>query len=156
MLLSKHHSHQDGSPTSSPASSRTLFAEYPYPEITELNKEYKKKKKSSYLPSSLTSLHWHRDNFDKMIGMLQNLHIHRSPSSILEQSFRQAHINGRSSNAIVSSLQKQTKPTRVRRILPSSMRSPINDDQPEETNTRRTRNRLRTKLNNLPINDDQG
>jgi hypothetical protein len=42
-----------------------------------------------------------------MFNVLHGLHSHDSPTSTLEQSFRQANLNGRSSKTLDNNLQKK-------------------------------------------------
>jgi hypothetical protein len=90
-----------------------------------------------------------------MSGMLHGLHRRNSPTSIIEQSFRQAHIDVSSSSAaIVNNLQKNTKPTRIKRILASST-TPLMNDQQGQTNESGVRRINLARLRHH-IDDDLG
>lgn len=112
----------------SPTASHKLFVDYPYPMINELNKTYKHHKSSDHL-HDLVSLQWYKNGFHRMCGLLHNIRIHISPTSIVEQSFKQAHIDEHSSKAVVDNLKKQSKPTRIRRVLASSVRRPMDEEE---------------------------
>ena len=71
---------------------RQLFADYPYPILTELNKAYEQRHKSSH-SSSLVSSKWYKENFRKLIAVLHDGRSHDSSSAIVEQSFRSTHLN---------------------------------------------------------------
>ncbi|CAF0800826.1 unnamed protein product [Adineta ricciae] len=75
------------------------------------------------------SLRWYKDCFHKAFSVLHGLSRDDSPSALLEKSLKQSHLNKRISKNIVNDLQKKTKPTRVRRILASSMTPPPKDEK---------------------------
>jgi hypothetical protein len=102
MIVTKRHKHRAQSPTESPSPSNKLFVDYPYPIITELNEIHKQPKQAN-----LASLRRYIDCFHKMFNVLHGLHSHDSPTSTLEQSFRQANLNGRSSKTLDNNLQKK-------------------------------------------------
>jgi hypothetical protein len=131
MIVTKRHKHRAQSPTESPSPSNKLFIDYPYPIITELNEIYTQSKQANH-PHDLASLRWYTDCFHKVFNVLHGLHSH---DSILEQSFRQANINGRSSKTLVNSLQKKTQPTRVRKVLASSINN--QDEQKDQRHVKK-------------------
>jgi len=106
MIVTKRHKHRAQSPTESPSPSNKLFVDYPYPIITELNETYKQPKQAHH-PHDLASLRRYTECFHKMFNVLHGLHSHDSPTSILEQSFRQANLNRRSPKTLVNKLQKK-------------------------------------------------
>jgi hypothetical protein len=126
MIVTKRQKQHDPSPTPS----RKLFIDYPYPVMTELNRTYMHQESSDH-PHALPSLRWYKDCFHKMFGVINILHNHNTPISIIEKSFKQTHIDRRSSNVIVNDMQKKTKPCRTARVLASSMRQPKNDRDEE-------------------------
>jgi len=129
MLLTKHRRRKDENPSTS--SHRELFGDYPYPIINRLTEEqqrYEQGQESRIRFSSLVSLHWHRDNLHQLADLIHQIHMPTSTSSIIEQSFRQTHLSDRASKKFIGNLAKETKPTRIRRIFPSLMKPPINDE----------------------------
>lgn len=71
---------------------RQLFADYPYPILTELNKAYEQRQKSSHSSAFLSSK-WYRANFRKLFAVLHDGRSHDSSSAIVKQSFRSTHLN---------------------------------------------------------------
>lgn len=153
MMLTKRHKHRDQSPTQSLSPSRKLFVDYPYPLITELNKIDKQQKLSDH-SHNLLSLRWYQGHFPKMFGILHSLRDHNSPTSILEQSFKQAHIDKCSSKVFVNNLQKETKPTRIKQILVTPTTPSINEDD-EQSNEHHVQGIHNISLNHH-IDDDRG
>jgi len=132
MIVTRRRKHRDQSPL---PSSHKLFADYPYPVITELTNVYKQQKSSDH-SCTLLSLQWYKDGFHKRFGMLHNLRRHGSSTSVIKPSFRQTQIDRCSSKSIVNNLQKEIQPTtRIKRILASSTSPPMND-QEEQKNKR--------------------
>jgi hypothetical protein len=145
MIATKEHR----SRTESSASSKKLFEDYPYPILTELSKTSKQRKSSAHR-HALRSLQWYRECFHRMFGML---HTHDTPTSILEQSFRQVHIDEISSETIVNNLQKTSKRTRIKYLFVTPTTTFMNDQ--EQTNESRIRRINMAQLNHH-IADDRG
>ena len=102
MIATKRHTQHDQSPP------KQLFADYPYPIINELSKTNKQEEPSDHT-HTLISVEWYRECFYKMSGMLHGLHRRNSPTSIIEQSFRQAHIDGSSSMLLLLIIYKKKR-----------------------------------------------
>jgi len=150
MSATNRRKHRDQSPL---ASSHKLFADYPYPIINELDKTYKEKKSSDHSSYALASSRWYKDNFHKMFGILHNLRSVNSQTSIIQQSFKQVQIDGQGSKSIVNNLQKQTKPSSIKRIFAASMTTPMNEH--EEENNKRPVRKIKMANINHQIDDDQ-
>jgi hypothetical protein len=142
MSVTNRRKHREKSSTFSPASSHKLFADYPYPIINELNKTYKQKESFDHSAYALASSRWYTNSFHKMFDILHNLRSVNLETSIIEQSFKQAQIDGSGSKSIVNNLQKKTKPTRIKRIFASPMTPPIHEH--EEQNNKRHVRKIKT------------
>ncbi|CAF1311765.1 unnamed protein product [Adineta ricciae] len=125
----QHQDRCDQSATQALHHPKKLFVDYPYPILNELNKAYTEQQQRTHHSHDLASLRWYKDCFHKAFSILHGLSRDDSPSVLLEKSLKQSHLNKRISKSIVNDLQKKTKPTRVRRILASSMTPPPKDEK---------------------------
>ncbi|CAF1252699.1 unnamed protein product [Adineta ricciae] len=125
----QHQDQCDQSATQTLHQPKKLFVNYPYPILNELNRAYTEQQERTHHSHDLASLRWYKDCFHKAFSVLHGLSRDDSPSALLEKSLKQSHLNKRISKNIVNDLQKKTKPTRVRRILASSMTPPPKDEK---------------------------
>ena len=125
----QHQDQCDQSTTQALHQPKKLFVDYPYPILNDLNRAYTEQQQRTHHSHDLASLRWYKDCFHKAFSVLHGLSRDDSPSTLLEKSLKQSHLNKCISESIVSDLQKKTKPTRVRRILASSMIPPPKDEK---------------------------
>ena len=149
MPLTKRSKCRVQSTTAIPKPSHKLFADYPYPIFMELEKTYEKQKKSTH-SCAFVSLQWYKDNFHKLLHVLHDLRSHDSPISITAQSFRSTNIDERSLRVMANDLQTETKSTRNKRVLASSITAPSNGPNSRHRQRRYTIDSTHqiTKVNN--------
>ncbi|CAF2420829.1 unnamed protein product [Rotaria sp. Silwood2] len=130
MLVIKRNKQRDQSPTQPLSSSRKLFADYPYPILTELEKacEQKQQKhsKHSYIPISLLR---YKDYLNKTFDTLNGFHNRNLLVSTLEKSVTQSNINRYLSKDHANNLQQKTKPIDNKQLFASSITPIINLDK---------------------------
>lgn len=85
----------------SSGSTRKLFADYPYPILTELDQIYEQRQRRSS-SSKFKSSRWYKDNFRKLISLLQERDSDSTSNTIVEQSLRQNQLNAQSLKSITA------------------------------------------------------
>ncbi|CAF0830583.1 unnamed protein product [Rotaria sp. Silwood1] len=125
MLVIKRCKQHDRSPTQSSSSSHRLFADYPYPTLTKLEKTCEQQQKLYNHSHTPISLRRYKDYLNKMLSTLNSLHHHNSPISTPEQIVQQTDIDRYLSKAHVNNSQQKNRPTDNKQLFVSSTNSMI-------------------------------
>ena len=110
--------HVSSRPSGSP---RKLFADYPYPILTELDKIDEQRQRRASTSSKFKFSRWYKDNFRKLVGLSQERARDNTSKTIVERSLRQTQLNEHPLQAITID-----SPIRIETNSSSSISSPWN------------------------------